>query len=115
MHALVEHELHAAWSPPARPAGDVRWPGTGGEATLRDRLSVIYRFDGDPQIYTDYPRVRLLEGPTVVVVAPVPVDVGGPDLRLLYAQMREVEFRLQQPLGNRVLVDSGGFPVTVTE
>jgi hypothetical protein len=115
MHAFVENDLAGVWSPPSMPARAFRPPGTGGEATLRNRLSVIYRFDGDPRIYTDYSRVRLLEGPTVVVVAPVPVDLGGPDLRLLYAEKRDVEFRLQQPLGNRVLVDSGGYPVTVTE
>lgn len=114
MYALAEHDIDAVWSPPGKPAKEFR-SGTGGEATLEKAGRMVFRFIGSPRIYADYPRVRLLEEPAVVVVAPVPVDIGGTGGRLLYAEKREVEFHLQRPLGERVLVDAGGVPVTVTE
>jgi hypothetical protein len=113
-YVVDEHELDTAWSPPGRPAKEFRW-ATGADATLGEGLSVVYRFFGSPRIYADYPRVRVLEERAVVVVAPVPIAIGGPDLRLLYAEKREVEFCLRRPLGHRVLVDPNGHPVTVTE
>lgn len=113
MYVPDEQHLASAWSPPGRPAYAFRLE-TGGHATLGVGLSVAYRFAGIPTAYAEYPSVRLVEDPAVVVVAPVAV-LTGPGSRRRYAETREVTFRLQQPLGNRVLVNPDGQPVTVVE
>ena len=112
IYVLDAHQRDVAWTPPAWQPHQSH-EGDGTATLLGDGINMAYTFTGSPRTQVSYPRVRLLEDRAVVVLAPEPVDLGhGPSRRK--PEMREVAVRLRQPLGNRVLVDSRGVPVTVT-
>ena len=92
-----------AWTPDGLPE-DYRFMGSGTAVLEGDPLVLAYRFHGSPRAYTDYPDVRVLEKPAVVVVAPRAVDRPDTGPRTAHAELRDVRIRLAEPLGNRVMV-----------
>lgn len=110
-YVLDADVLASAWLPPGQRAD--RFRGGPNKAKLEDDGRVVYQFFGSPRRYANYPRVLLIERRAVVAVLPVAVAHRDFRIRFLDAATREVEFRLGEPLGDRVLVGVGGVPVTV--
>jgi hypothetical protein len=97
------------WFPPEHARG-------GGTAHCLDVqcTRLRYRFLGTPTAYADYDGVDLDEGETAVAVLPrVRHTVAPGQPMLLYAEEREVEIQLAEPLGARVLVSATGYPIEV--
>jgi hypothetical protein len=99
------------WFPPEQAGG-------GGTAYCLDAqcTRLRYRFSGTPTAYADYDGVDLAEGDTAVAVLPrVRHTVAPGQPMLLYAEEREVEIDLAEPLGARVLVSATGYPIEVVQ
>lgn len=88
-----------------------------------DGQTLTYRFMGTPREYAAYPHAEVYETETAVLVEPEEVSLDSPgNIRLPYAEPREVVVHLTAPLGNRVLIwtargpgsDTFGAPRTVT-
>lgn len=98
----------SVWSPPGRPH-DEHWDGSvEASADTDDPLALAWRFSGSAEAYTDYPDAAVLETATAVVVVPRPVERPDTDARRSYGQVRQVTARLEQPPGDRVLLDVYG-------
>ena len=86
-------------------------------ATVDDHgTDLTYRFWGSPEIDTDYADAQILQTATAVAIAPRAVgrravDRAGMVAPLLHVQIRTVTVRLDQPLGQRVLVNANGLAV----
>jgi hypothetical protein len=99
------------WFPPQQARG-------GGTAYCLDApcTRLRYRFSGTPTAYADYDGVDLAQSKTAVAVLPrVRHTVAPGQPMLLYAEEREVEIDLTEPLGARVLVSATGYPIEVVQ
>jgi hypothetical protein len=90
----------------------------GGTAYSLDNqcTRLRYRFMGTPSAYADYDGVDLAASETAVALLPREhgtVAEGQPVL--LYAEERDVEIHLAEPLGGRVLVSATGYPIEVLQ
>jgi hypothetical protein len=99
-----------SWQPPD--AEEFYWRGS--EAALgTDGRTLTLSFTGAPQHFTSYPGATFLESGNAVAVLPVRHEhVTGP--RIAVGKRRQLSATLDQPLGNRVLLDEHGAPVMVT-
>lgn len=104
-----------AWHPDG--LASTTQPGPFVTAGLHgDGRTLTLHFTGTPRAYADYPSAEVRESSSAVLMVPIAVDrrhLPGA-ARLAYAERREVTEELAHPLGARVLVTSGGFPVSVT-
>jgi hypothetical protein len=99
------------WFPPEHARG-------GGTAYSLDAdcTRLRYRFMGTPTAYADYDGVDLAASETAVAVRPREHStVAEGQAILLYAQERDVEIHLAEPLGARVLVSATGYPIEVLQ
>jgi hypothetical protein len=90
----------------------------GGTAYCLDAhcTRLRYRFSGTPTAYADYDGVDLAASETAVAVRPREHrTVAQGQVMLLYAEERDVEIRLAEPLGARVLVNETGYPIEVLQ
>jgi hypothetical protein len=102
-------ERERLWFPPELARG-------GGTAHCLDAdcTRLRYRFMGTPTAYADYDGVELAASETAVAVRPREHStVPEGQAILLYAQERDVEIHLDEPLGARVLVSATGYPIEV--
>jgi hypothetical protein len=86
------------------PKGLECYGGDQESSLAADGRTLTYRFSGTPASYASYPHAEVIETETAVFVEPVPVDLDGDGIRLMYMETREVVVRLAAPLGNRVLI-----------
>jgi hypothetical protein len=104
-------ERERLWFPPELGA-------EGGTAYCLDTdcTRLRYRFSGTPTAYADYDGVDLAASETAVAVRPREHrTVAQGQVMLLYAEERDVEIRLAEPLGARVLVNETGYPIEVRQ
>ena len=103
-----------AWHPPGH--SHTAGAGLTSSAVLHeDGRTLTLSFIGSPREYTDYPSATAHESDTAVLIQAVAIDRPSlGDIRLAYAQQREVTASLSRPLGARVLVTPSGQPVPVT-
>jgi hypothetical protein len=97
------------WFPPDQARG-------GGTAYCLDShcTRLRYRFMGTPTAYADYDGVDLAASETAVAVLPPEHSTAAEGQAiLLYAEERDVEIHLAEPLGARVLVSATGYPIEV--
>jgi hypothetical protein len=73
-----------------------------------------YRFMGTPRAYADYDGVDMAASETAVAVLPREHSTVAEGQAIdLYAEERDVEIHLAEPLGARVLVSATGYPIEV--
>jgi hypothetical protein len=92
----------------------------GGAGTARklgsDGTRLRYEFFGSPREYMNYDGAAVAASATAVAICPRAQDLTTEGQAiLLYAQQREVDVELTEPLGARVLVNAAGYPVTVLD
>jgi hypothetical protein len=104
-------ERRRLWWPPERRGG----AGTA-HCLDADCTRLHYRFFGTPAAYADYDGVDLAASETAVAVLPREhYTVAEGAVMLAYAQEREVDVRLAEPLGARVLISGTGYAIVVLQ
>ena len=89
------------------------WSSTWATHASQDGITLRYHFAGDRTDWADYPSCRVLETSSAVALSPVRVPLPHPTSRPT-GMFREVDVRLQAPVGGRVLVHEDGFQVPLT-
>ena len=113
---LDDSTLARCWAPPNVPEGDHHGWHLLNSATIgHDGRDLTVVFTGSPPGFFDY-KAAVLESDSAVNVLPLPRLIADhPDGTAIAAvgARRQISATLSRPLGNRVLVDNDGSPVSV--